>query len=545
MFLRRNWSLHFLSDSFCKRLLIVFSLTCFFVVGCSGKKEKNREKKDTLRIAIDSPIRSLDPHVGIDCPATHAIRMIFECLLRRGVGDDQIVPGVAKHYTISEDGCIYTFYLRKSYWSNGDQVSARDFEWAWKRALSPGSVHLGSFVFGVIKNALACMKGEASPHQVGVQAVNEDTLVVHLDHPAPYFPTLVCSTLYAPLHQGAQKSDAAISNGPFLIKKWKKNQLLILEKNPTYWDEENVFLNQICFQVIPDPAAQFYLYEQQELDYIGDPLSPLAIDIVKGKGFEDKIEHKPSTTVSWIFVNTEVFPLTHPKLRRALSLAIDRKNLTQHVLQLGEIPTKRVLNIPVFSDSTSSHDKDDCNRAKRYFNEALQELHLTHKQLPTVVLSHRSIPWATRLMQAVQQQWQDTLGLRVELEVADWSTHFSKVAQGTYQLAEMRWVFWFDDPMHLLGSFGDKELAINVTSWESQEYRADLISADWAQDEVEREQWLLKAEEKLLDQMPVIPLYFAQMSYLKNPNLKGMGFSRCHEIDFKTAYFSQDKKLLR
>ncbi|MEM7175828.1 MAG: peptide ABC transporter substrate-binding protein [Chlamydiota bacterium] len=520
-----------------KALMIIF-FSAFLLISCSGKEENDREKRNVLRIGIDSSIRSLDPQVGIDCPATHAIRMIFECLLRRGADGTAIVPGVAERYTLSEDRCIYTFYLRSSYWSNGDPVTAHDFEWAWKRALSPGSAQLGSFIFDVIKNAAAYRKGNAAPGQVGVRAVDDRILVVHLERPTPYFPALVCSTMYAPLHSCYRTSKKVISNGPFTVKKWKQGQLFVVERNPTYWDADSVILDEICLQVIPDPVAQFYLYEQGELDYIGEPFSPLAIDVVKKSRFESAIARSPSTTVSWIFINTESFPLTHPKLRRALALALDRKILTQHLLELGEVPTQRVLTIPGVSNARFTRCSESQAQARRYFSAALAELSLNREALPPIRLSHRSAPWATRLMQAVQQQWQDILGLRVELESADWATHFSKVAQSNYQLAEMRWVFWFDDPIHLLGSFGDKELAINVTRWDNREYRENLIAADWAQDQVERNQWLLKAEAKLLDQMPVIPLYFAQLSYLKQSHVAGVTLSRCSEIDFKTAYLT-------
>ena len=519
-----------------KSTRFVYSGALVFLIAFGGCHQKEKKKKSCceVRLAVDSPLRSLHPHIGVDCPATHALRMIYEGLLRRGE-DRQIVAGVATHYTVSKDRCRYTFFLRQSYWSNGDLLTAYDFERTWKEAVTPGSTHWGSSVFSVIRHAAACIRGEAEVDEVGVRAVDAYTLVVDLEHPAPYFPSLVASTMYAPVHTSARAGGPMVVNGPFYVKSWKGGQKLTLQKNRWYWDVAAVKLDKLHFYVIPDPMAQFYLYEQGELDYIGDPLTPLPCDVLKKRGVKSDLLFAPSATVSWIFVNTEVFPFHHPRLRRALMLALDRKLLTQHIAQLGEIPTTRLLKLDSVGLSFGSVEQKR-DQARALFEEALADLGVSRAELSPLTISHRASLWATRLMQAVQQQWQEVLGWEVKLEASDWTSHVGKVIQGRYELAEMRWIFWYDDPMHVLQSFGNKEVEVNVSRWESDEYCQVIASADWELDREKRRRELIKAEKLLIEEAPVIPLYFNHIAYLKSPRLKGVMLSPCHDIDFKHAY---------
>ncbi len=324
-------------------LFFLIALVSSSTFGGCRPKEKEEPRRE-VRLAVDSPLRSLHPHIGVDCPAVHAVRMVCEGLLRRA-GDRQTVAGIATHYTVSADRCRYTFFLRPSYWSNGDLLTAYDFERTWKEAVTPRHAHWGSRVFSVIRHATACLRGDACIDEMGVRAVDAHTLVVDLEHPAPYFPSLVASTMYAPVHASTREEGLKVVNGPFCVTHWKGGEKLTLAKNPRYWDAAAVKLDKLHFYVIPDPMAQFYLYEQGELDYIGEPLTPLLSDVVKKKGMKSDLLFSPSATVSWIFINTEVFPFHHPRLRQALMLALDRKVLTEHIAQLGEIPTMRLFQL--------------------------------------------------------------------------------------------------------------------------------------------------------------------------------------------------------
>lgn len=516
--------------------VLMLSSFVFGFFGCERNRRESFPSSTTLRLAMETPVRSLHPHLGVDNPTTHVIRMVYEGLLRKKGKEGVIVPGVATHYTVSKDQLTYTFHLRKSFWANGDLVTAHDFERTWKEAVSPGSVCLGAAAFAVLKNGKACLQGEKDSSCLGVHAWDEQTLVVSLDHLVPYFSDLVCSTIYFPVHVSKQEGGEVIGNGPFMVQRWQVGGDFVAQKNPLYWDEKEVSLSKIDVQVIPDPAAQFYLYEQGELDYIGDPFNPLPVDLLRSSQLANAVQTKPSVAINWILINTREFPLNSVHFRKALSQVIDREALTKYVLELQERPTSRLTSLKDYSENSSREGKTMQEEGMASLQKALLERNLSLEDLPKLRLSHRSSLWATRLMQELQQQWQEKLGIQVDLEVADWSAHFQKVAKGNYQLAEMKWIPWVDDPTNLLEMFAGGDFAINVTGWCDAEYEQHLFSANWEKKRKKRIEALKKAEDRVLEQMPVIPLCFVQISYLHPPYLKGVSFSTCTEIDFKWAF---------
>lgn len=311
-------------------------LLALFFFACHGKE--GRKEKRTISISILSnsqkissfflsPIRSLDPRISTEAPSKHIMNMLYEGLMRVGP-DGEIIPGIAESVTISEDQTVYTFHLRDSLWSNGDPVTAYDFEYAWKKSVTPEHARQGAFTFYTIKNVAACLEKKMGVEEVGICALDEKTLEVKLEHPAPYFLHLCTCTTYSPIHKETDLKHPSwhnsvnkhlVTNGPFLLTGWKKNVEICLEKNPYYWDAEEVQIGGVEVQVVTDANTQFFLFQKGKLDWIGQPFNNLPNDIIVNCYENNRLELSDSSEVFWFFLNTEKPLFNNKNFRKALA----------------------------------------------------------------------------------------------------------------------------------------------------------------------------------------------------------------------------------
>ncbi len=254
------------------------------------------EESKFLEISFFRELASLDPCFAHNYPGSIVVKMTYEGLMRRGF-NGELVPGVAESYEVSPDHKTYTFHLRPSKWSNGDKVTAHDFEYSWKRIINPALPTTGTLNFYPIKNVEAIVKNEKKLEEVGIRAIDENTLVVELEHPAPYFLESTACASYAPMHQMA----ARVSNGPFMVQEWREGQSLTLLKNPNYWDEEKVRLPGIHVQMIVDSMTNLLLYKKGNLDWVGKPLSGIPFEAIPTMRKEKKLHHINGVGVLWYF----------------------------------------------------------------------------------------------------------------------------------------------------------------------------------------------------------------------------------------------------
>ncbi len=533
---------------------LIFLIVPLLIIGC-GKKQSGHDLECNsscsgrdAQIPFYCSVRSLDPRVANDYPSAHIIRMLFDGLMRLGP-DGEAVLAVAERYEISEDQKTYTFYLRDSKWTNGDPVTAYDFEYAWKKSVSPQSAQTGAYTFYTILNAAACLEGTLDVDQVGVKALDAKTLVVNLEHPAPYFLYLTCCSTFAPVNKKVDLSsggwvrdaESFVSNGPFLLQEWKKDDFLLLKKNPRYWDHKQVRLSGINIQIVQDATTQFYLYEKGALDWLGEPFSPIALDIVTDRSLHDRLHYIESMGLSWFFLNTEQVPFTNKNFRKALSLSINRQELVNHVLQMQEKPATGILGSKLRLQEKPYFHDGDLETARVHFEIALKELDVSKEELGPLVVRCRSRSLEARIIQAIQEQWRKAFGIQVEIEQSDWPVHFSAISKGDFQIGEMAWFSWIADPFYMLETFRKRHLTANMSRWEHPLYYQYLDEADVELDQVKRKELFRNAEALLMEEMPIIPLYFHNLTYLKNPSLRGVYVSPLKEIDLKYAYFSSEE----
>lgn len=528
-------------------LLPVLSL-CITACSSSDTSGKKEDSTQLLRISTLSDPQSLDTRIGRDLNSANAYRMLYEGLLRVG-NKGQLAPGIAESIELSPDQKVYTFKLRESVWSNGDKLTAKDFEETWKSMLVPSFPAPNANQLFAIKGAKDFKEGKGEMQNIGITAPDEHTLIVELDAPCPYFLRLVASHFYSPIHSSlrqeqSQKSseNSLVSNGPFKLSQWKRNNELVLIKNPQYWDSKTVRLDAIALNVL-DESTAYQLFETGQLEWAGSPLSTVPQDAVAHLRSNNQLNMTQGAGVHWLRINIEAAPLNNTKMRRALSLAINRQEIVDHITQGGQKPALELIP-PILKDSGHPYYKDhDLQTAWSLYQEALEEMKIDKDQLPAITLNYPATDREHKIAQAIQQQWKKGLGIDVSLQANEVKTHVEKVKSGNYQIAFGSWYADFEDPINFLEIFKYKTNSANSTRWENQHFIELLNASEKESDPAKRLDILSKAEGLLLEEMPVAPLFFGTFNYLKSPQVQGSFLSPMGILDFKYTFLGPSDSL--
>lgn len=530
------------------RLRYFFLFLLFYVLpSCQKNIQVGGQNSSApyLHISFPCDVRSLDPRVGIDAPSCIAIKMLFEGLMRIGQ-DGKIEPGIAEHYEISTDSLTYTFYLRSAKWSNGDEVTAYDFAYSWKKIIDPKSgYNLGVQNLYPIQHAREIFKGELPIESVGIQVINDKILQVHLAYPAPYFLEMTASTSYYPIHSRIDKENPDwihksdhdfICNGPFLLESRKIENEIIVKKNPSYWDAQHILLPGIEIAIIKDMHTQLNLFEKNQLHWLGKPCTLIPLDALPHLKKQGILHFLETLGLHWYFINTEAFPFHNKKMRQAFALAVNRQLIIDHILQGEEKPACGILPHQIASQDTPFFKDHDIEKALCLFKEALDELGISKEELPEITINYTPLPVHLRIAETLQEQWNQIFGLHIKLEEREWKFHYEKLRKGNFQLGGMTWQSCLKDPIYLMQTFREKkDNGVNMSHWESKEFSALIDLAEKEPDLKKRKNLFNQAEKILMDEMPVIPLYFTTNIYAKSDRLKNVYVSELNEIDFRWA----------
>jgi oligopeptide transport system substrate-binding protein len=496
------------------------------------------ESRQILRLSLEHPIVSLDPRIGGDETSAMMLKMLFEGLMRINK-EGNLENGVAQNVKTSPDQKTYFFELRSTLWSNGSPVSAYDFEYAWKKVLSPSFKTPFAYLFYPIKNAKLAKSGSVTAEAIGVKALNDLVLKVELEFPSPYFLELTAHTIYSPINRLVDQrhpnwvfedKGAYICNGAFQLKKNHPNEGYELIKNQLYWDAINIKLDEIAIL----KASRYHGYEmfQKNMNHwIGSPLGTWDPSFAPQEN-DERIAFL-GTIVYWFAFNTQRFPFKHKKIRQALAWGINRsrlKDITNSQLAYSPIP-------PVHSqvDHTvlSVYSLEE---AKATFKEALKELNMSLRDFPIIPLTYLIGPARNQVAHFIKEEWERAFGIRCSLESLEWKVLFSKMTQGDFQVGGMTWESWINDPIYTLNAFRDANEPINFPKWENKQYQKIMHLAEREIDLVNRRSFYLEAEKLLLDEMPVVPI-----SLVEAPALKKKNFNIKHSsplINFKWGYFA-------
>ena len=450
--------------------LLLLIVTTVLLVSCTSRPEP----KQGIRLYLQAEPFSFDPRKGGDRRSQVILRELFEGLTRIGKNG---LPELAMAHavTISEDKKVYTFHLRPAVWSNGLEVTAHDFVYAWKGAVDPNFASAFCYAFFIIKNAKKAHANECSLDKVGIRALNAKTLEVTLEHPTPYFLELTANPLFSPLCQSATKDHreweatvfpSYVTNGPFLLKEHALKSHITLTKNPSYWNTDNAKSDSLSFAIIEDPHTAYTLFQKGELDWYGDPCGLIPLEIIselRSQGHSGTLKNDDSSDdtaahksdgplimkniggLYWLVTCTEKHHLSSPAIRRAIATAVNRRELVRFI-NGGETPALSVLPsfmtmlpAPAFADG-------DPEEARRLFAEGCAELGLTPETYPHLTITHWAEPVAKVIAEAIQQQLERNLGITVDLIGLDWGTYMKKVPAGDMDIATAPWYSWVNDP---------------------------------------------------------------------------------------------------
>lgn len=517
-------------------------------VGC---QKEQAPKPQAIRINIGSDPQSIDPRKARDLTSITLVNMFFEGLMRTSK-EGNLENALAESIEISSDGLQYRFHLRKSFWSNGDPVTAFDFAESWRTILDPQFPTDIAYQLYGIKNARKAKLGEMSLGEVGILAPDAQTLVVDLEFPIPYFLQLVSMSSFFPVSQKlvsknpnwALEPATTVCNGPFIPKAWKHSDQIEALKNPQYWQQEEVSLSKVDLFMMPSDT-EIQMFEEGNLDWAGSPLSVVPVDAIRDLKSKNELSISPFSATFFFRVNTsEVVegkknPLNSSSFRRALALSLNRKAITDNVLQGGQIPAKGLVP-PEMGLSEKGYFQDDPSQANSLLMDALLKLDLTLDKLDPIRLSFASSERNALIAQAVQKQWETSLGIKVELEAVEPKTYFKRISNKEYQLAAGSWTADFADPINFLEVFMYKDASTNNTQWESSKYIDLLNQSAFSKNMKERNEILREAEAVLMEQMPIIPVFHFALNYLKCPRLEEVVLSPLGKIDFRWAHFSEE-----
>lgn len=497
-----------------------------------------QKKRLTLNLQEGNP-PSLHPHIGVDLRSRCLYLALYEPLMRRGP-KGVLEPAAAASYEVDATQTIYTFHLRPQKWSNGEPVTAAHFAQAWRFALDPSSNCVRADLFYPIKNAIKAKKGELPLEAIKITTPDQNTLVVELEHPTPYFLDLTATSFFSPMYQST-KDEPACFNGPFVVGEWVHDQKLVLRQNEHYWDRGSVQLQEVCFTMLGDPMTAFSLYEQGELDLVGDPFSSIPFDSIPSLMESGELKTQSISRIFYILLNTNAYPLNNQALRKALALSIDRNLLTKHLFY-GQIPT--MSHLP---ETLSMLDEKELEQktkeAAALFEQALSELKLSRENFPKIVFNYANLTGQRHMIEFIQEQWRKNLGISVELVCSDWNVHVALLRKKNYQIGTIHLTTLYQDPMFYFDLFREKESLANYSGWESAQFRSLLDRSEKTIDTACRKQLLQQAEQHLFEEMPVIPVFTQKLQFLVQKDLE-LVISDLGIYDFKWTRFQQNGSTL-
>ncbi|MCA1321004.1 peptide ABC transporter substrate-binding protein [Bacillus tianshenii] len=493
--------------------------------------EKASASEQVLNISATADIPTLDSTQAHDAIAFDVLNNNNEGLYRQDENHQPILA-IAEKHDVSDDGMVHTFTLRDATWSNGEPVTAQDFEFAWKRVFETAGPYNFMFVTASVKNAEAIMNEEMAADQLGVKAVDEKTLEVTLENPNPLFETLLTFPTFLPQNQKfveeqgdqyALEAENILSNGPFKLVEWKQEQSWKFEKNPDYHDADSVKLDTINVYVVKDSTTAANLYESNTIDRV--KLSTSFVD-----QYKDSEEFKITKQAGIVFLrfNHNHEALQNKNIRKAISMAIDRQGLTDVILKDGSSPLYGV--VPEgFYFSPDKKDYRELNgdfntgtaeEAQELFKKGLEEVGVEDLTVSINIADSEEMKKTAEYLQA---QLQDNLpGFTLELKAVPFAQRLEIEKAVEYDISLSTWGPDYSDPMTYLDMWV-KGSSANRMDYHNPDLDELVSKARLETDLSARYEMLLEIEKLLLEEdAALVPLYQRGEAILQRSKIKGL-----------------------
>jgi oligopeptide transport system substrate-binding protein len=529
-----------------KSLAVAVSLllaVSILLTGCSQTVAPTAKVQKTSFNAGAEP-KTLDPALSTGVPESHIQTALFEGLTRIGEGE-KVMPGIAETWTQNTDGTVITFKLRDAKWSNGDAITAEDFKYAWLRALSPELASEYSYQLYYIKGAEDYNSKKGTAEAVGLKVVDPKTLEVTLAAPTPYFIALTSFHTLYPVNKKAieankdwsLKAETFVSDGPFKMKEWKHNDQVVVVKNENYWDAKNVKMAEVDFNLLEDAKAALTAFEAGQLDGT-DNIPTEDIDRLKASKV---LKSAPYIGTYFYRFNVTKKPFDDVKVRKALTMAINRQTLIDKVVKGGQKPAL-AFTPPGMVDVEAGKDfrtvggdfiKEDVTEAKKLLAEAGYP---DGKNWPAdATILYNTSSNHKLIAEAIQNMWKTNLGIDVKLRNEEWAVYLESQKKLNFNISRAGWIGDYSDAMTFMDMFVTGG-GNNETGWSNAEYDKQIKTiANKSGDQKVRIPAMHAAEKVLMDEMPIMPIYYYVNNFVLKDGIKGAFRSSLGPIDFKYA----------
>ena len=490
---------------------------------------------------------TIDPHKATGVPEHKILVGLLEGLTVPDPRTLEPLPGAAESWVVSDDGLTYTFKLRADgKWSDGTPVTAADFEYAWMRCLSPETASQYSYMLWYLKGAKAYNTGQnADPDSVGVEALDELTLRVQLENPAAFFLSLQFHYTYFPVPRQAirkhgdkwTRAEYFVGNGAYRLKEWRPREHLTLVPNPHYWDRDpsHCRLQKIVIHPIDKQETAYRKYLAGELDW----LSAVPATLI------DEVKRDPDFGVSaylgsyYYRLNTTREPLNDERVRKALLLAIDRRDVCVNVTKAGEIPSRGYVppGIPGYEGvDVLRYDPD---RARALLAEAGFP---NGEGFPELKLLFNTSESHKKLAEVIVRMWRESLGIKVVLENTEWKVYLDRTDRLDFDICRAGWIGDYLDPMTFLDMFVT-DGGNNNTGWSNEEYDRLVDQVQAESDPVKRGAMMLRLETILVSGgAPIVPVYYYVNKWLRAPYVQGVWPNILDSHPWKYIWISEDEE---
>jgi oligopeptide transport system substrate-binding protein len=531
-------------------LLSLILVTSLFA-GCS--KTEGAKGEQIMVYNVGAEPETLDPGLNTSVDGGITIINCFEGLTRLDK-DGVPGPGIATNWDVSPDKLVYTFHLRKdAKWSDGTPITANDLKYSWERIVNPDTQAEYVTQILMVKNAAEVNAGKMGADQLGIKVVDDYTYEVTLAAPTPYFLEICAFPTLIPVKKDvvekdpegwATKAETYIGNGPFKMVSWVNNDHIMFEKNEHYWDAKNVKLDKLKFVIVVEASSALTAWEKGDIDVIGGP-PPAELERLKSEG---NLKIFPLLGAGYTIYNITKKPFDDVRVRQALNLAVNRKQICENVLRAGQLPGTGFVPYGI-KDADGKSDfrtvggdylpiEPDIAKAKQLLADAGYP---DGKGFPEVTYCYNTHEVNKAVAEAVQNMWKTNLNINVTLENMEWKVFIPKRQNGDFHIARGGWLGDYMDPMTYLDIFtsisgnNDSQLA-------SEEYDGLIASARAEADPEKRMEYLHNAEKFLMDNAILCPQNFTVQTacikdYVKDATFTSLGF-----WDFNRAYIDYEVK---
>ena len=541
-----------------KKRIIVAALAiagAMALSGCGGSKSGSAKSSDTtqaaagkkiLTIQLGPDVESIDPALNSAVDGANYILFAFDNLLKMDK-DGKVVPGLAEKYEVSDDQLTWTFHLRDGLkWSDGSALTADDFVYSWQRLVDPSvAAPYAQTVLGMVEgyddaigrpDADGNTTVDPDPTKLKVEAPDDKTLIVHMAKPTPYFDKLAAFVSLSPVKKDVVEANpdgwsidpkTYISTGPFKLTGWEPGSYLMFEKNENYWDADSIKLDGIKCLLMQDQNATFSAYESGDALMIKDVPTQEITTLKERSDFHID----PILGTYYLDLNTTLDEFKDPKVREALSLALDRKYISETITSGTYTPASGFVSEGV-TDWNGTAWQDNITDKSAYINiddhagnlakakELLKEAGYENGVgLPEMVYSTNDASYHKKIAEYLQQAWGE-LGLKVQVNIVEWKSFTPQRRSGNYQIARDGWVMDYNDPSNIL------ELALtgngnNNAKYSNPEFDALMSKAATEKDPQTRFGYLHQAEDFIMKDTAMVPLLYYNDFYLQSDKITG------------------------